>query len=392
MTSLEVPNSATSLGPTVVAAELPDHALAEIARLDDQVATFAGKALSDATVEAYTRDMARFMRWCALRGEQSLPSTPVTLARYLVDAATTLTPKGAFACSPRSLTRWVASINYAHRIAGFAPPGNHPHVERVLAGIRNDRKLPPRRMRPLLLYDIKVINTSTTAHVVAAGAWPAGLAARRDTALLMMGFVGAYRRSELAGLLIGDVTSHRLDGLHVRLRHSKSDQEGQGLVKALPFGTTTDSCAPCAYTRWLDVLLADATGGTPAVLRLVLTTPGCTEDTHCCKGIRRPADLERLLDQPLFRPISKGGTIAGRSMSGHAINLIIKKRASDAGYPSTDLGGHSLRAGFVTQGFRAGADAHAIMRQTGHKSISMLTVYQREHAPLTGNAVTQIGL
>ena len=85
----------------------------------------------------------------------------------------------------------------------------------------------------------------------------------------------------------------------------------------------------------------------------------------------------------------------GKVLTGPAVNEMIKRRAADAGFTATQiklLGGHSLRAGFVTEGFRAGADAHAIMRQTGHKSTGMLEVYAREHAPLVGNAVTKIGL
>ena len=81
-------------------------------------------------------------------------------------------------------------------------------------------------------------------------------------------------------------------------------------------------------------------------------------------------------------------------MTGDAVDEMIQRRAGQAGFTpaQTQLGGHSLRAGFVTEAFRAGADAHAIMRQTGHRSPVMLEVYAREHAPLVGNAVTRLGL
>ena len=97
----------------------------------------------------------------------------------------------------------------------------------------------------------------------------------------------------------------------------------------------------------------------------------------------------------LFPSVHKTGTISTKPMTGHAVNEMIRRRAAQAGFTPAQtqrLGGHSLRSGFVTEAFRAGADAHSIMRQTGHRSPAMLEVYAREHAPLVGNAVTRSGL
>ena len=115
-------------------------------------------------------------------------------------------------------------------------------------------------------------------------------------------------------------------------------------------------------------------------------------DGHVCRvELPEPGDPER----PLFPALSKTGTIAGRALTGQAVNQILARRAEYAGYTRTQialLGGHSLRAGFVTEAFRQGADAHAIMRQTGHRNPAILETYAREHAPLVGNAVTKLGL
>ena len=100
-------------------------------------------------------------------------------------------------------------------------------------------------------------------------------------------------------------------------------------------------------------------------------------------------------ERALFPRVHATGAIGGEAMTGHAVNRMIQRRAGQAGFAPAQialLGGHSLRAGFVTEAFRAGADAHAIMRQTGHRSPGMLEVYARENAPLMGNAVTRIGL
>ena len=114
---------------------------------------------------------------------------------------------------------------------------------------------------------------------------------------------------------------------------------------------------------------------------------------HCCRSVRLPEPLDPT--RALFPTVHKTGAIGQQAMTGHAINEMIRRRAAAAGFTAAQvarLGGHSLRAGFVTEAFRAGADAHAIMRQTGHRSPVMLEVYAREHAPLVGNAVTRLGL
>ena len=147
----------------------------------------------------------------------------------------------------------MSSINQFHTAAGLDAPGRAEVVRRALSGIRRIRATPPVRRTPLLLEDIRTLMTSIEAT---AAAWPLGVSARRDMAVLLMGFAGASRRSELVALALADVTLHKTDGLHVRLRSSKTDQEGQGQVKALPFGRDPATCPPCAFVRWRHVLHA----------------------------------------------------------------------------------------------------------------------------------------
>ena len=116
---------------------------------------------------------------------------------------------------------------------------------------------------------------------------------------------------------------------------------------------------------------------------------------RCCMLPHHPAPGTPGPGRVLFPAVHKTGSIGAKPMTGHAVNEMIKRRADQAGFgpaQTQHLGGHSLRAGFVTEAFRAGADAHAIMRQTGHRCPAMLEVYAREHAPLMGNAVTRLGL
>lgn len=139
----------------------------------------------------------------------------------------------------------------------------------------------------------------------------------------------------------------------------------------------------------MQVVAAFDAGGRPSVVRLLRGREPF--DGHVCHG-GVPRTLAR---SPLFRAVAKNGNLSTTPLSGAAIHKTIRRRAEQAGYDPTLIdqpGGHSLRAGFVTQGFRNGADAHAIARQTGHASMAMLELYARENAPLVGNAVTGIGL
>ncbi len=339
-----------------------------------------------------------------------LPASPMVVAAYLTEAAGERKPDGRPAFGSASLTRWASSINQVHTAAGFAAPGRSEVVRRALSGVRRTRKTPPKRRSPLLLADVR---TLLEAMRPSMGVWPAGMAAHRDAALLLMGFTGAHRRSELVALHLSDVTVHPADGLHVRVRSSKTDQEGAGVVRALPYGRDPQTCPPCALVRWRRLLLAYVVddGGRRAAMAQLHKRGLSTE--HVCRSVDdtagktagKTADLGADRDESavadggggerwLFPTIHKTGR-PSKVMTGDAVAMMIQRRAAAAGFTPAQvdlLGGHSLRSGFVTEAFRAGADAHSIMRQTGHKDPKMLEVYAREFAPLVGNAVLKLDL
>jgi len=169
---------------------------------------------------------------------------------------------------PVTLARRLAAIAAAHRDAGHPSPTHDPAVTAVLTGIRRARAHPPRRMRPLLLDDIRTLLTGMDCS-----RWPGGLTAARDSFVLLAGFVGALRRSELAALTIADLTWHPADGIHVRIRASKTDQDAAGATIVLPYGRRPQTCPPCAALRWLRLLDAATHDGRPALMRAVLATP-----------------------------------------------------------------------------------------------------------------------
>jgi site-specific recombinase XerD len=369
------------------------------------------------TKKARDSDWAAFDRWCEANQQVALPAAGATVAAYLIYSADLLKPSGEHTYKPSTLSRWVTSINAKHLEHEYPLPGATADVKRTLSGIRRKYVRPIRRMAPLLLNDLKKV-----LGAIDMQSFPAGVIGHRDSAMLVLGFAGAFRRSELTERRIRDLRLVAGSGLEVRILTSKTDQEGAGLTKALPYGANPLTCPPCAVLRWIRVLEAapslrpgihdgeprpmfhlpsgvqvpdDANGrqrayraARPALMKLLRES---STDEHICQ---RPApELSRLEpDAFLFRPVRQGGHIGLGEMRGAVVKDTIKRRLAAVDIDPTQFGGHSLRAGFVTQALRAGATHHEIMRQTGHKNDSTVEIYRREHDNLRDNAVNRIGL
>jgi len=353
------------------------------------VAEFQQSAMAQNTGVAYRSDWRQFTRWARLRDLAAMPASPETVAAYLASMARLTNEKGEWLYAASTLGGRLAAIAKAHQLAGLASPCRDPQVSTTLAGIRRERVRPARRATPLLLADLR-----QALQQIELRQFPQAVIGRRDAALLLMGFAGAFRRSELTALTVADVALHPQDGLHVRMRRSKTDQEGRGSVKALPYGTNPDTCPPCTYLRWRQMLDAADAGGCVGLLRTLRQRPGDGTSTgHFCRTVGLLPEGDSLpKDRPLFRAVHKTGLPGADPISGHVVGAVVKRRAAAAGLNAEHLSGHSLRAGFVTQAVRGGADAGAIMRQTGHRSSAMVELYRRENAPLLGNAVTALGL
>lgn len=343
------------------------------------------------TRRAYSADWDRFERWCHHNHRRALPAEPDTIAAYLADTATHGTTGRRRPYSHATLTRWIAAINHRHRSAGYAPPGTDPRVKTALATIRShpapSSAQPPRRTAPLLVEDLTTILAVTRN---ACTGWASHVAERRDSAVLLTGFAGALRRSDLETLRIGDVTADPAGGLRIPVKHSTGAHDDSTPTVLLPPTQSHWTCPPCAYTRWLQVINAWDTTGRPGVIRLLRhPTPF---DAHICHGpLRKPPHP----DAPLFRPIRKNGNLTTTALSGSAIHAMIRRRAHDAGYDNdivAQLGGHSLRAGFIAQALRNGTDVHAIMQHTGHVSTATLSTYLPARTPGVATVAAEIGL
>ncbi|NQX18270.1 site-specific integrase [Rathayibacter sp. VKM Ac-2857] len=331
------------------------------------------------TRRAYQADLRSFVAWCAASGRPHLPASPETVAEYLADRAGLITTAGEWRYAPSTLARALAAINAAHAERNLPLPGHASLVTRTLQGIRRDRQRPTRQADPLLLSDVQaVLDRIDVTH------WPDGTAGIRDRLLILLGWAGAFRRSELTDLRLDDITRHRDDGLHLRIRRSKTDQTGKGLMKAIPYGREPLTCAACAWMRWLR-LLAATEQGRSAVMRVLFTDDPAV---HVCRSDMPAVEGAA----PLLRRMHKSGLPTENPLSAQSVNLIVKRRVTAVGLDPARYSAHSLRAGFVTEALRHGATTHAVMRQTGHRSPATVEIYARERDPLTGNAVTTLGL
>ena len=354
-------------------------------------AAFRAAALPAATRAAYASDWARFTAWTTREGHLALPAPPAVVGEYLAQAATLVDEDGGWVYAPATLGRWVAGINAVHRAAGHPPPGSDPSVAAVLRGIRATRAQPARRVKPLRLTQL-----TTVLEAIETTWWPGAVIGRRDHALLLLGFAGALRRSELARAEMRDIEIDDEATVTVRLRTSKTDQEAAGAAVGYPRGSSLLTCTACALIAWGEVLLAHHRAGRPGILQVLLTGRTRSPGKHwCARGDGRDLWAELVDVDPsgaVFRPVTKAATITDRAISGATVAAVVQRRLAAAGIDPAGYAGHSLRAGFVTDAFTAGASAHEIMRQTRHASPATLEAYARHYTPLEANAVTRLGL
>ena len=213
---------------------LPQASGAVLPALDadlEQAVSYARAEKASATRRAYHSDFTLFESWCAEKGVAALPAEPETVAAFLAFEAN----RGI---RPSTITRRAASIRYAHKLRGHEPPTNSEAVRATLRGIRRSTGTAKVRKAPIL---------AETARAMAQAA-PDGLKGLRDRALLLLGFAGAFRRSELVALDVADLEETE-EGMRVAIRRSKTDQEGKGEIIAIVRSSV--NCPVKAVKNWL---------------------------------------------------------------------------------------------------------------------------------------------
>ncbi|MBL1077071.1 site-specific integrase [Nocardia sp. 2] len=343
------------------------------------------------TLRAYRTDWIAWAAWCAAESRQALPADALDVAVYLAAAADARRDDGEWAFSAATLERKAAALAAVHAANGLPSPTRADVVRLTLRGIRRTRRTQPKRKRPVLLHTLDQL----LAQLPAPG-WPAEPARRRDTLLLLVGFAGALRRSEIAALRITDVTVHtdHTTGepvLLIALPTTKTDPTGISEQRvALPRGQRPHTCPVCAFADWIRLREAHRTHG-PRLSDWLAANPPAAQDIHRCHGFTgtRLAEDPAL---PLFPTISRHGGIASTPMSGRAVAELVKRYAARAGLDPALFSGHSLRAGFATQAALGGASDREIMRQGRWSNPRTVHGYIRTANPLEDNAVTKLGL
>jgi integrase len=304
----------------------------------DAAQTLARQAHAPATLRAYKADWAHYAAWCAAAGFVPVPAEPVTVGAYLASLATTH--------APATIRRRLAAIAKMHRFNDLPWNAAHRDIQGPLQGLLRLHGRPAQKAAALTLPMVRQL--LATCDRSARG--------RRDRALLLFGFAGALRRSELAALLVEDIAL-TASGLRLRIARSKTDPTGEGVEIGLPRGKHTETCPLLAFNDWQEVA-------------------------------RRKAG-------PLFRRIHASGAIGETALHPDAVRQILSRRAAMAGLVVDGferLSAHALRAGFITEAYGAGVRDEDIMRHTRHRDPRTMRGYVRRAGAVPDSPVAALDL
>ena len=277
------------------------------------------------TLRAYQADFRDFSAFCAKNGLSSMPTDHKILSLYL----THLSANSKFS----TLKRRVASISVIHKMKGYYLDTKHPLIMENLHGIKRVKGSIQKSKKPLLINNLrKIINAIDEAKQLENKKI-------RDRTLILIGFSGGFRRSELVNIEHDDVEFVN-EGVKIFIKRSKTDQSGEGMIKAIPYFDNKLFCPVTSLKKWID------------------------------------------------NSEIKSGKIF--DISDKSVALIIKKYASLSGLDSNKYGGHSLRSGFATSTAESGAEERNIMAMTGHKTSQMVRRYIKEANLFKNNALNKI--
>ena len=299
---------------------------------------YAALAKSPHTLKAYASDWSDFERFCRRSGQGSLPAAPETVALYLTYLIDEQKRKAS------TLTRRLAAISQVHQAAALPTPTGESVVRSVMAGIRRvhgTEQVAKAAVSPELLR--RLIN-----------GLPDTLRGRRDRALLLVGFAGALRRSELVALEVDDVR-FEAEGMVLTIRRSKTDPEAAGQLIGIPRSKASETCPMHALQAWL-------------------------KEANITEG-------------PLFRPIERwSNVVQTRALEDRRVATLMKELIKQAGLDPKAFAGHSLRSGLATAAAAGGASERAIMDQTRHRSVKQVRRYIQRGSLFRDNAVTYTGV
>jgi len=290
------------------------------------------------TVRAYKSDFKDFGLFCVKNGFKNLPTDPKIVSLYL----TYLSSKNV---KISTIKRRLVSIGVIHKTKGYYLDTKHPVIIENLMGIKRRKGVNQKGKKPILINELKqiidVINKENAPDIKKM----------RNKTLLLIGFAGGFRRNELISLNIEDI-EFVFEGVKITLNKSKTDQFGEGFVKAIPHFQNSLYCPVTCLKRWIN--------------------------------------FSKIETGALFTRFSKGSKITNLRLTDQSVALIIKEYLLKAGIDNKNYSGHSLRSGFATSAAEAGAEERSIMAITGHKSTEMVRRYIKEANLFNNNALNKI--
>ena len=290
------------------------------------------------TVRAYKSDFNDFGLFCAQNGFKSLPSEPKIVALYL----TYLSTKNA---KMSTLKRRLVSIGVIHKLKGHYLDTKHPSIIENIMGIKRRKGSIQKGKKPLLISSLK-----TTIDAIDQQN-KEKIKILRDRSIILIGFSGGFRRNEIVSLNYDDL-DFVPEGLKIKIKRSKTDQFGEGSIKALPYFDNSQYCPVVSLKNWIDIA--------------------------------------RINSGALFRRFSKGSRLTEKRLTDQTVALLIKEYLQLAGIDNKNYSGHSLRSGFATSAAESGAEERSIMAMTGHKSSEMVRRYIKEANLFKNNALNKI--
>ncbi len=273
------------------------------------------------TLRAYQSDFKDFSAFCSKNALSSIPTEPKIIALYI----THLSKTSKFS----TLKRRIASISVIHKLKGHYLDTKHPIIMENLHGIKRTLGSRQKAKKPILINELKLIIKVIDEQKI------------RDKALILIGFAGGFRRSELVNIQYEDI-EFVTEGVKILIKRSKTDQSGEGSIKAIPYFDNQEFCPVIALKNYIN---------------------------------------------KKFYKISEGKIF---DISDKSVALIIKRYAEKAGLDSSKYAGHSLRSGFATTAAEFGAEERNIMAMTGHKTTQMVRRYIQEANLFKNNALNKI--
>ena len=290
------------------------------------------------TIRAYKSDFKDFSLFCVQNGFKSLPSEPKVISLYLTHLSTNSSKMS-------TLKRRLVSIGVIHKVKGHYLDTKHPTIIENLMGIKRRKGSIQKGKKPILINDLKLIIKAIDDELIEE------IKKLRDKSIVLIGFSGGFRRSEIVSLDIEDL-DFVSEGLKITIRKSKTDQFGEGSLKALPYFNNKEYCPVINLKKWIKI--------------------------------------SKIENGALFRRFNKGSKLSEKRLTDQSVALLIKEYLKLAGIDNKNYSGHSLRSGFATASAESGADERSIMTMTGHKSTEMVRRYIKEANLFKNNALNKI--